>query len=445
VSDTARPRLVWQLVAAFLVVSLVVVAAVTGWVTWRFSRHAVDEAETRLAGEAALAASALASLAASDRIAVEPAVRELAARSERSVQVWNARGEMVLGAGDGSAPRGPDETPNDVVQALQQGRGSQLIPTEDRRWLFASERSSHAGDVMVVRFGAPLHTLQPSVRRVGRTLATAAVVGALLSVALFLVAANRLIVPVLGELRRLEGVRRDFVANVSHELKTPITAARGMVETMLEDQGMEVETQRMFLFRIRDQLGRLSALVGDLLVLSRIESEGQQFEKATVDLRALALDCINAHWPDIENKQLQIARRLPEEPVLLLGDDGSLRQAIGNLIDNAIKYSPEGEAIEVGIERGPREARLWVSDSGPGIDPAHHDRIFERFYRVDPARSRSLGGTGLGLSIVKHVALAHGGNVSLESEMGRGSTFSLTFPLRKDDRNGDAGAHSAVS
>jgi two-component system phosphate regulon sensor histidine kinase PhoR len=233
----------------------------------------------------------------------------------------------------------------------------------------------------------------------------------------------------ITDLRRLETVRRDFVANVSHELKTPVTAIRGLAETLIDDPGMERETHRGFLTKVRDQAERLSRLVGDLLALSRVESGGAALEREILDLRDPVRDSVRALEPAAAAKGLGFEAVIPPESLAVRGDREALRQVADNLLDNAVKYTPAGGRVRVVLRREAGEAVLEVHDSGPGIAPEHLGRIFERFYRVDKARSRELGGTGLGLSIVRHVALAHGGQAAVESTVGQGSTFRVRLPI----------------
>ena len=230
------------------------------------------------------------------------------------------------------------------------------------------------------------------------------------------------------ELRRLENVRRDFVANVSHELKTPLTAIRGMIETMIDDPEMPKEMQSRFLDRVRDQSMRLSALVTDLLSLAKIEANEGRGERTLIDLRARLRDAVARFGDVAARKRITLALELPEDAATVQADEESLRQILDNLLDNACKYTPEGGHVWARILRRPGELRVEVEDTGIGIEPADQARVFERFYRVDKARSRDLGGTGLGLSIVKHLANSLGGTVSLESSPGRGSTFRVHFP-----------------
>jgi two-component system phosphate regulon sensor histidine kinase PhoR len=230
------------------------------------------------------------------------------------------------------------------------------------------------------------------------------------------------------ELRRLEAVRRDFVANVSHELKTPLTAIRGLVETLLDDHEMDPAVRSSFLERIRDQAARLSTLVGDLLTLARIESQEHASERVRIDLRGPLRECAARFGPLCAEKRIELSLSLPDERVETLADEESLRQILDNLTDNAVKYTPAGGRVSLALERRAERVLIEVRDTGIGIEPRDQERIFERFYRVDKARSRELGGTGLGLSIVKHLALSLGGDIGLESQPGAGSTFRVALP-----------------
>jgi two-component system, OmpR family, phosphate regulon sensor histidine kinase PhoR len=234
-------------------------------------------------------------------------------------------------------------------------------------------------------------------------------------------------------LQRLEKMRQHFVANVSHELKTPITALRGGVETLLDSDRSDED--RHFIEMMGRQVERLRAIVEDLLSLSRLEHDEQSgrvpLETGRVAdvLRRAAANFGKA----AEAKRIGVAVDCPEGLVARMNGP-LLEQAVGNLIDNAIKYSPEGTRVEVSATATGGGVAIRVKDEGPGIEARHLPRIFERFYRVDQARSRALGGTGLGLAIVKHIAQAHGGSVSVDSQPGKGSAFAVH--LRKHPLSG---------
>lgn len=229
-------------------------------------------------------------------------------------------------------------------------------------------------------------------------------------------------------LRRLERVRSDFIANVSHELKTPLTVIRGFVETLLDTPEVDEKTRTRFLGKVYQQCERLTTLVRDLLSLTHLESRDEERERELMDLRDVVRGVADSLRATCEAKGLDLRLEIPEKPVVIEGDE-FLNVAVTNLVDNAIKYSPSGGGIWVRLRRHERTALLEVEDQGIGIEAQHHKRIFERFYRVDKARSRELGGTGLGLSIVKHTARALDGRVSVESIPGEGSLFRMQLPL----------------
>jgi two-component system phosphate regulon sensor histidine kinase PhoR len=231
------------------------------------------------------------------------------------------------------------------------------------------------------------------------------------------------------QLRQLETIRRDFIANISHELKTPLTAIRGLVETMIDDKEMDPATHDRFLEKVCAQSNRLTTLVSDLLTISRLESDGADRDFRLFDMREPLNESIGALRSVADSKRITLEYVLPEDPVGISGDAEALRELADNLVGNAIKYTPSGSRVKISLSCDGGWATLDVEDDGIGIAPSDQNRVFERFYRVDKARSRELGGTGLGLSIVKHVALSHGGNVSLRSALGEGSVFRVQIPL----------------
>lgn len=235
-------------------------------------------------------------------------------------------------------------------------------------------------------------------------------------------------------LRRLENVRRDFVANVSHELKTPITSIKGFVETLLDGAMQDPENSTRFLEIVSRQVNRLEAIIEDLLILSRLEKGSE--EKNTRLERGRLGDVIRAAVEMCEkkaqDKEIQISIHCDSQLEVQM-NSALLEQALVNLIDNAVKYGPAGSQIDVTAEQESGRVALRVQDEGCGIDPKHLPRLFERFYRADKARSRELGGTGLGLAIVKHIALVHRGSVGVHSTVGRGSTFSILLPGNEQD------------
>ena len=230
----------------------------------------------------------------------------------------------------------------------------------------------------------------------------------------------------LTRLRRLETVRRDFVANVSHELKTPLTVVRGFAETLAHDDPA-TDIRRQFVQSILGNTRRMQRIVDDLLDLSRIESGGWMPEPRPLDLAAVAGDALAAARPAADAKGITLGTELGADATELFADQTALRQILGNLVDNAVRHTDAGSVTV--ISSASRDGvTVGVRDTGRGIAEGHLPRIFERFYRVDPARSREEGGTGLGLSIVKHLVEAHGGRVRAVSVPGKGTTVFAEFP-----------------
>jgi two-component system phosphate regulon sensor histidine kinase PhoR len=231
----------------------------------------------------------------------------------------------------------------------------------------------------------------------------------------------------LTRIKQLERQREEFVANVSHELRTPLSLIKGYVETLLDGARNQPETAEHFLKIIERNANRLDLLIQDLLTISALESGRMKLDLLPVNLRALAEKVFVQLRPKAEGKQTQLVNELPE--LTANGDANRLDQVLTNLVDNAIKYGRASGTITVGgKKRDDGTLEIFVRDDGPGIPPEALNRVFERFYRVDKARSRDQGGTGLGLSIVKHIVQAHGGEVRVASEPGQGATFFFTVP-----------------
>jgi len=234
----------------------------------------------------------------------------------------------------------------------------------------------------------------------------------------------------LTHLKKLENIRKEFVANVSHELRTPITSIKGYVETLRDGALNDPEAARRFLDIIARQSERLGAIIEDLLALSKIERDAEQGEIVTAPAAILPiLTTVAQTFAERAAKRaIRMEISCPDDLVVSVNAP-LIEQAVANLVDNAVKYSHDGGTITLAASVERNEVVLSVTDTGIGIPSEHLPRLFERFYRVDKARSRAAGGTGLGLAIVKHIALAHRGSVSVKSEIGKGSTFTITIPL----------------
>jgi two-component system phosphate regulon sensor histidine kinase PhoR len=229
----------------------------------------------------------------------------------------------------------------------------------------------------------------------------------------------------IEQLNKLERVRTEFLGNVSHELRTPIFSLKGFLETLLEGALSDPAVNKTFIEKAYHHANRLDILLSDLIEISRIESGEMKMSFRYFDCVSL-LKNLSADYSDSAAKKKQLLLvKVPDAEVLVLGDKERLRQALGNIVDNAIKYSAEGATTTVSLAESERSVTLSIADTGMGMENVHLSRIFERFYRVDKTRSRDVGGTGLGLAIAKHIIEAHGSKISVVSEVGKGTRFSL--------------------
>lgn len=381
----------------------------------------------------------------------------------------------------------------EVAQALETGRGTHIRMSDTtgiRTFYLALAVAGSAGQASgIVRLGLPLTDVEQRVRDLERALAVALGAAFLVSVTLSLLIARGLTQPLsdmatvarqlasgaLGQriqtrssdevgvlaatlnqmadqmdrditaLRRLEQVRKDFVANVSHELRTPLTSIKGYVEALLDGAKDNPEEAVRFLQIILKQSDRLNLILDDLLQLSQIESGLVRFRRDPVQLSALVERTLPLIKPLADKKRQTLTTAVPPGLPPVSGDEDRLVQVLTNLLDNAVKYTPEGGVISVTGQLAPRAAEepaqveLAVADTGIGIPEGDRPRVFERFYRVDKARSRELGGTGLGLSIVKHIVEGHGGRVWVEANQPAGSRFVLRLPVATGGETSEKG------
>ncbi len=237
------------------------------------------------------------------------------------------------------------------------------------------------------------------------------------------------------QLEQAGQMRRDFVANVSHELRTPLTALMGFIETLRGPARDDAPARERFLQIMTEEANRMNRLVGDLLSLNRVESEERVRPKEQLELTGLLQSTLTSLRPLAEDAHVTLSMDAPQGPVSLTGDSDQLRQVFTNLIENAIKYGGSGGSVEVRVTSSERDTamrgpavRVQIIDKGPGIDAVHLPRLTERFYRADSHRSHELGGTGLGLAIVKHIVNRHRGRLRVESDLGKGSVFTVILP-----------------
>jgi two-component system, OmpR family, phosphate regulon sensor histidine kinase PhoR len=234
------------------------------------------------------------------------------------------------------------------------------------------------------------------------------------------------------ELRRLENLRREFVQNVSHELKTPLSSIAAYADTLLEGGLEDADSNRHFVQRIAEQSDRLHTLILDLIALARMDATDQNFEVIPTDVTRIVQASIDGHQAVASTKQIELRGEGPTGPLMGMADDDGLRTIIDNLLDNALNYTPQNGRVVVRWRQDKQMIVLEVQDTGVGIAKEHQARIFERFFRIDRARSREMGGTGLGLAIVKHLCQMFGGSVKVSSQLGQGSTFIVQLPVAEE-------------
>ena len=232
------------------------------------------------------------------------------------------------------------------------------------------------------------------------------------------------------KLETLDQSRNQFVSNASHELKTPLATMKIMIESLIYQPDMDKELRTEFMSDINSEIDRLSAIVSDLLTLVQMDSENVKLTRENLSIAALVKENAHRLQPIMDQKEQQIALTITDS-CDIYADKSKLNQVIYNLMENAVKYTQTGGLIKVSLQRQGKEAKLTVVDNGPGIPKENLPHIFDRFYRVDKARSREKGGTGLGLSIVHQLVLLHGGSIRVESEEGKGAAFIVELPLHQ--------------
>ncbi|SDN96947.1 cell wall metabolism sensor histidine kinase WalK [Alkalicoccus daliensis] len=234
------------------------------------------------------------------------------------------------------------------------------------------------------------------------------------------------------EQERVEEERREFVANVSHELRTPLTSMKSYLEALSDGALEDPEIAPQFLEVTANETDRMIRLVNDLLQLSKMDSKDYNVNTSEIDAPQFVNHVIDRFEMSTKNQEIQFKRRIPEDPIMVQGDRDKLTQLLDNIVSNAVKYSPEGGTINITLKVEQGRIVVSVKDEGVGIPKENIPHVFDRFYRVDKARSRNLGGTGLGLAIAKEIAMAHGGNIWVSSDWGKGTTFSFSLPYSQE-------------
>ena len=473
-----RSRFFWKIYATFASLFLAATLVVS-WIAFAevrstLSAIVIDDLRARAEFLVPAAREALRGAAATS-FAVD--LRTLAYATGTRITLIRAGGGVAMDTDGHSEDMENHWQRPEVQQALAEPYGHAQRPSSTlgrpMMYLARAIRDGNGRAIGVIRVSLGVDKIQQQLQRLGLTMGAIAAVGAMLALALGWRLTRKIALPIgemvevaeamrsghyerrvttrtsdelgrlgdtlnrlgaelaarMSELHRLETVRRDFVANVSHEIKTPLTSIKGYIETLQTGAIDDPDRRERFLEKIDRNASRLTALVQDLLSLAKIEATEGTFMPTPCEWGPVIASVIARNEDSIVQKNLRIKTAMPESPVIVIGDKEAMTQILDNLLTNAIKYTPEGGWISVQLAARGGFGVVEVEDTGIGIPSEHLDRIFERFYRVDKARSRDLGGTGLGLSIVKHLVSALGGDVGVESRVGAGSRFTVRLKI----------------
>jgi len=471
-----KNRIALKFFGAFSVLILIVVFVLNFFVSLKLHEHFEQKISAELKSNAVLVGEILRTDFVEGRFEdIQQKTRQLADKLDLRITVIDKDGRVL---GDSEQQPSLMENHSDrleVIEAIENGFGqsTRFSDTLDINMKYVAVRVDRGDRILgIVRFALPLSRVQPEIRIIYRVVLLGTIAAVIIALIVAYFVSRSITLPIrqvketaqqiargdfgkrvrikskgeLGELaeslntmadelqqkmenlKRLDRVRTDFVANVSHELKTPLTLIKGYIETLQNKAINDKEKSARFISIIKEHSDRLGYIIDDLLSLSEVELSRDCVNKTEFDLKEV-IDEISLGFEQALAEKNQILN------VSTTGDDFSIRadrnkieQVFANLIDNAVKYTKESGRIEISLQEQDQTVCVTVEDNGIGIPKEHRDRVFERFYRVDKARSRELGGTGLGLSIVKHIVLAHNGKVAIESEPNKGTKVSVAFP-----------------
>jgi len=471
-----RNRIVWKFFGAFIFLTLIVVLVLNFFVSIKLRDNFEQKITEKLQSNALLVSDILKTdLLEGQQQTVQQKTRTLADKLSLRITVIDEHGNVLA-----DSEKNPSNMENhsdrpEVITAMETGFGQSTRPSEtlgyNMKYVAVSVKDGNR-ILGIVRFALPLSEVQLQIRLIYRVVLFGALAAILIALTVAYFISRSITSPIaqmketaqriakgdfskkvrikskdeLGELakslnimsdelqqkienlKQMDKVRTDFVANVSHELKTPLTLIKGYIET-LEDKAIDdKEKARKFVSIIKEHTARLENIISDLLTLSELELSRDSITKVEFDLRILIDDVVLGFGHALAAKNLYLSVNSKGSDFRIKADQNKIEQVFVNLIDNAIKYTKETGKIVVSIIEHRDQFTVTVEDNGIGIPEQHLNRVFERFYRVDKARSRHLGGTGLGLSIAKHIALAHKGKVNIESQTNKGTTVSVTLP-----------------
>ncbi|MEN6386608.1 MAG: ATP-binding protein [Phycisphaerales bacterium] len=427
----ARKRYIWKIYISYI---LLIIAAL-GAATWYFSRFFqqfyLEQTTKELINYAKLYSPQITPFIISANYAgVDDLCKRFGKLGAGRITIISTTGVCL---GDSNQDPAKMENHSDrleFINALQKGLGKSIrfSTTDNKKMMYVAVPITEDGKtIAIVRTAVSINQIDQTLRYTYIKIAVSAIFVSIIAAVLSMII---IIFSDIKKFRKLENIRKDFVANVSHELKTPVTSIKGFVETLLESDLTNASQTRQFLDVISKNTQRLDAIIDDLLSLSRLENDKKEIVFTTAYLKAILTNAIELSKIKSEQKRIQININCLDG-IKVSANTLLLEQAVFNLIDNAIKYSEPNSEINVVAQESEKELIISVQDHGCGIEDKHLSRIFERFYVVDKSRSRKLGGTGLGLAIVKHIAGLHKGYIKVESEIGKGSIFTIRLPIMK--------------
>jgi len=471
-----KNRIVLKFFGAFAFLILIVVFVLNFFVSLRLHEHFEQRITAELRSNAVLVGDILQTDLIEGRFEeIQRKTGRLADKLDLRITIVGKDGKILGDSEQEKSLLGNHSDRLEIAEAIENGFGqsTRFSDTLGLNMKYVAVRVDDGDRILgIVRFALPLSRVQPEIRIIYRVVLFGAIAAVIIALIAAYFVSRRITLPIrqmretaqqiakgdfgrrvrikskdeLGELakslntmadelqqkmenlRRLDRMRTDFVANVSHELKTPLTLIKGYIET-LEDRAMDdKKTATKFISIIKEHADRLGHIVDDLLSLSELELSDDSVHKTEFNLKEIIDDVSLGFGRALSEKRQKLTVISDGGDFRIKADRDKIEQVFVNLIDNAIKYTKESGRIELSFIEHDREVVVNVRDSGIGIPKEHRDRVFERFYRVDKARSREVGGTGLGLSIVKHIVLAHNGKITIESELYKGTKISVTLP-----------------
>ena len=469
-------RIVWKFFGAFAVLTLIVVLVLNFFISFKLSENFEQKISKELKSNAILLGDILRDdLLEGRHEEIQEKTQRLAEKLDLRITVVDGHGKVLADSEKKPSLMDDHSDRLEIVEAMEDGFGqsTHFSDTLDYNMKYVAVRVEKGDDVLgVVRFALPLSQVQLEIQLIYRVVLFGAIAAVMIALVVAYFVSRSITLPVrqmketaeriakgdfsrrvrvrsrdeFGELakslntmadelqqkmenlRKMDSMRTDFVANVSHELKTPLTLIKGYIET-LEDKGTgDREESGRFISIIKEHTDRLGHIIEDLLSLSELELSRDCLHRTEFDLKELIHEISLGFERALAERKQTLTVNSQGDDLRIKGDRDKIEQVFVNLIDNALKYTKESGRIEVLLTGQERAVSVAVRDNGIGIPKEHLGRVFERFYRVDKARSRQLGGTGLGLGIAKHIVLVHNGNITIESELNRGTKVSVTLP-----------------